>query len=58
LRSEDAADGHRVALVVIGAEHAARLVAALLETAIELCARILFHGTEGDELMCVGCHKT
>jgi hypothetical protein len=51
LRGEDAADGHRIALVVIGAQDAARFLAAGIETAIELFACVLFDRTESYELM-------
>jgi len=36
---------------VIRAQHAARFLAAGIETAIELLACVLFHWTERDELM-------
>src|SRR6185436_13716273 len=57
LRGEDAADRHRIALVVVGAEHAARLVAARVEAAIDLRARIGLDGSERDELVGGGHNK-
>ena len=40
--------------MVIRAQHAPRFLAAGIETAIELLAGVLFHGSEGYELV----HKT
>src|SRR5262249_37033645 len=54
LRGEDAADRHRVALVMIRAEHAAGLLAAFGEASLELRAGILLNRAKREEFM----HKT
>jgi hypothetical protein len=51
LRREDAADRHRVAFVMVRAEHAARFITAFLETSLELRARIPLNRPECDQFV-------
>jgi hypothetical protein len=51
LRRENAANRHRVALVVVCAQHCARFIAGGSKTSIQLDARRLLDRAERDQLM-------